>query len=355
MPQKKGQPIVKIGTDMGLPLKLQPSFRLKDAPARELQVVDHSGFQSIIDVVRQKRDGAGASEAAGSEAGGGETTGGEAADGEAAAGEAAGGEAAGGAAADAPAHNTRGGPVPIERFSDSKHSSFSEYELGRLGARHDRVRDMSYAEATQKLEDMGLQAEAWLQEVRSIITQMDVILSEIPEEQQVAVSAMQEALMEMIGEAEGDDEAEDGDGGQCEQCDPMETSDAKQTEEERVAAAYFEEVQEAVGWSTEGAPPSPPLAVLRASRNGCAGGLLLTRFELLWVKVGGHYSQADFRVCLREIERASPSLLKSPFGSRADLTISARGQAPERFECGSALADVEMFSLELATAAGAIP
>ena len=80
---------------------------------------------------------------------------------------------------------------------------------------------------------------------------------------------------------------------------------------------------------TEGAPPSPPLAVLQASHNGCAGGLLLTHFELLWIKAGCHFSDAQLRVPLRQIERAGASLLKSPFGSRAELLVATRGyQAP---------------------------
>ena len=35
-PAKKGQPNIKIGTDMGLPHDMQPTFRLKQSPAREL-------------------------------------------------------------------------------------------------------------------------------------------------------------------------------------------------------------------------------------------------------------------------------------------------------------------------------
>ena len=96
--------------------------------------------------------------------------------------------------------------------------------------------------------------------------------------------------------------------------------------------------------------------MLRASHNGCAGGLLLTQFELLWIKSGSHFSDAQLHVDLRQIERAGASLLKSPFGSRAELLVTMRGeQAPVRFACGSALADVELFSLELATAVAAIP
>ena len=242
--------------------------------------------------------------------------------------------------------------VQPDHFMHSEYSQRDDYEAQRLGSRHVQTRDVTYAEATQKLEEMGLEAEAWLHEVRRIVTQMDIILDEIPPEHAAAARALQSALLDMIVEAEDeDDETEEGEP-VCEPCDTAEPTDA-----ECRAAAYFEEVTEAVGWSTEdAAPPSPPLAVLRASRNGCDGGLLLTHFELLWIKAGCHFSDAQLRVPLREIERASPSLFKSPFGSRAELLIGTRGeQVPMSFACGSALADVELFSLELATAVAAIP
>ena len=74
--------------------------------------------------------------------------------------------------------------------------------------------DVSYAEATQKLEDMGLPAEAWLHEVRRIVVQMDIILDEIPPEQRAAALALQSALMEMVADgADGDDDDAEGGGG----------------------------------------------------------------------------------------------------------------------------------------------
>lgn len=158
-------------------------------------------------------------------------------------------------------YNTRGAAAPIDRFSDSKHSTFSEYELSRLGARHERTRDVSYFEATQKLEEMGLQAEAWLHEVRRIVTQMDIILDEMPPEHAAAARALQSALIEMVAEAEVADEGEEG--GECEACEACDDEGTPSesnapTDAERAAAAYFQEVTEAVGWSSEGAPPSPP-------------------------------------------------------------------------------------------------
>ena len=245
-----------------------------------------------------------------------------------------------------------------DMFMHSEHSERDDYKARNLGSRNGKVRDVSYDEATRRLEEMGLQAEAWLHEVRRVCVQMDIILDEIPLEQAAAVRALQAALIEMLddaGEAADDDQS----GESCEPCEPCEPSapeESNTTEAERVAAAFFQEVTEAVGWSTDGAPPSPPLAVLHASYNGCAGGLLLTKFELLWIKAGNHFSEAQLRLPLREIDRAGASLLKSPFGSRAELLVSSRGErTPVRFACGSALADVELFSLELATAVAAIP
>jgi hypothetical protein len=342
---------------------------LLDEPATggEMAGGETAGGETAGGATVQQRNAGSASEAAGSDAGGIEAgdveAGGVEAHGVEAAGvEAAGFEAAGGMASGVEAAGvrpvTRAAPKPVERFSESEHSTFSAYELSRLGARHDRVRDVSYTEAVQKLEEMGLRSETWLHEVRRICTQMDIILDDIPSEHAAAARALQAALVEMLDDAgEADDDDQSGESCEpCELCEPSEPDGSSMTEAERVATAYFQEVTEAVGWSTEGAPPSPPLAVLRASHNGCAGGLLLTHFELLWIKVGSHFSDAQLRMPLREIERAGASLHKSPFGSRAEMLVATRGEkTPLRFACGSALADVELFSLELATAVAAIP
>ena len=75
--------------------------------------------------------------------------------------------------------------------------------------------------------------------------------------------------------------------------------------------------------------------------------------KLLWVASGCYVSQAKFAsLFVRFTESAT--LSKSPFGNRAALAISTRGHAPEEFACGTALGDLELFSLELATAAAAI-
>ena len=167
-PQKKGTPVILVGTDLSHDER--DSFRLsllQDAPTREQQITSRDKWESIVAATRRKRTAAAGGEAAGGEADGAEADGAEAA----VCDEAAGDEDV---AADRPV--TRGGAVPIERFSESQHSTFSDYELGRLGARHVRTRDVSYAEATQKLEEMGLQAEVWLHEVRRVCTQMDIVI-----------------------------------------------------------------------------------------------------------------------------------------------------------------------------------
>eukprot|EP00966_Prymnesium_polylepis_P011105 255303-Prymnesium_polylepis.1 len=164
--------------------------------------------------------------------------------------------------------------VQPEHFMHSKHSERNDHDAQRLGSRHAKVRDVSYSEAAAKLEEMGLQAEAWLHEVRRIVVQMEIILDEIPPEHAAAAQALQLALIEMLDEGEDQDEGEEGDASErCEPCDTAQpdapAESQRPTEAERVATAYFEEVAAAVEWSTEGtAPPSPPLAVLRASHNG---------------------------------------------------------------------------------------
>ena len=83
--------------------------------------------------------------------------------------------------------------VQSEFFMHSEHNSLrDDREARRLGTRHARVRDVSYEEATRRLDEMGLDSEAWLHEVRTIITQMDVILADFPEEHAPAVRALQE-------------------------------------------------------------------------------------------------------------------------------------------------------------------
>ena len=166
---------------------------------------------------------------------------------------------------------------PPEFFMHSKDSVRDDYKSRHLGSRNGRVRDTSYDEAVQKLEEMGLEAEAWLSEVRRIIVQADIILANVPEEHAHAARALQEALIELMGEAD-DEHADAEEPAACEACEPV---------QEAIAAAFFESVREELAWSAEsGTLPSPPLAVLKASYRGCAGGLLLTASQLLWVPMG---------------------------------------------------------------------
>ena len=83
-------------------------------------------------------------------------------------------------------------------------SSVCDYKSLNLGSRNGAVRDVSYATATQRLEEMGLQSEAWLHELR---TQMDIILDSIPSVQVGAVSALQDAMLAILVNAEGEDTA----------------------------------------------------------------------------------------------------------------------------------------------------
>ena len=137
-------------------------------------------------------------------------------------------------------------------------SSVCDYKSLNLGSRNGAVRDVSYATATQRLEEMGLQSEAWLHELRTIVTQMDIILDSIPSVQVGAVSALQDAMLAILVNAEGEDTAR-----RAPTCEPTELTRAA----ECGRGAYFAEVQEAVRWSTEGMPPSPALTVPSPCRH----------------------------------------------------------------------------------------
>jgi len=135
--------------------------------------------------------------------------------------------------------------------------------------------------------------------VRLLIDQSDAIIADLPPEQRAAARVLQDALIDMVGDGdENDDGDEDDDGADntqpCEPCEPV----PEVTEQELVAAAYFARVREELGWEQMGPLPSPSLAMLSASYNGCAGGLLLTSGQLLWMAKGAHFSEAGLRVPL---------------------------------------------------------
>ena len=145
-----------------------------------------------------------------------------------------------------------------DHFMHSQSSVRDDYKSWNLGSRNGAVRDVSYAAATQRLEEMGLQSDAWLHELRTIVTQMDIILDCIPSVQVDAVSALQDAMLAILVNAEGEDTAR-----RAPTCEPTELTRAA----ECGRGAYFAEVQEAVRWSTEGMPPSPALTVPSPCRH----------------------------------------------------------------------------------------
>ena len=179
--------------------------------------------------------------------------------------------------------------------------------MERSGSRHDRVRDVTYNELiqerktwTQQKEEQALQTAAWMHEVDQLVEQCEAIVREMPPEHAPVIRALQDALMELVAEGEGSD----GDVGstdmECEPCPPSEPTEPEQqqaTEQEQVAAAFFNQVAEELAWTDPtGALPSEPLAMLRASLDGCAGGLILTPHQLMWVAAGSHFSRARVRV-----------------------------------------------------------
>ena len=149
------------------------------------------------------------------------------------------------------------------------------------------------------------------------------------------------------GSSPGDDE--------CSVCEPEPTEPSKC---ERVASAFFEQVAEELAWTDPTSGGSPPLAVLGASYDGGASGLILTPYQLMWVAVGCHFSQARVQVPLGSIRQQRATLLRSPFGNRAEFTFATHAHASGsmiRFPCGSRLAAVEAFAREVAMAMEAIP
>ena len=111
---------------------------------------------------------------------------------------------------------TRGACNPVVRFSESEHSTFSSYELGRLNARHDRTRDESYDEVRQRAEQITaerdqqkqradeyearLMAEA--QKVRDLMGQLEqaVEAQKLPAEERSVAEQLQQAVATMIDE-----------------------------------------------------------------------------------------------------------------------------------------------------------
>ena len=179
-----------------------------------------------------------------------------------------------GAEVSAPQQEQRTSVQP-DLFMHSQSSVRDDYKSWNLGSRNGAVRDVSYAAATQRLEEMGLQSEAWLHELRTIVTQMDIILDCIPSVQVDAVSALQDAMLAILVNAEGEDTAR-----RAPACEPTELTRAAEWEGRGLLRRG---PGGSVRWSAD--PRHAALAsahravtVLRAPRKSCAGGLMLTRF-----------------------------------------------------------------------------
>ena len=129
-----------------------------------------------------------------------------------------------GAETSAPQQEQRKSVQP-DHFMHSQSSVRDDYKSWNLGSRNGAVRDVSYAAATQRLEEMGLQSEAWLHELRTIVTQMDIILDCIPSVQVDAVSALQDAMLAILVNAESEDTAR-----RAPACEPTELTRAAEWE-----------------------------------------------------------------------------------------------------------------------------
>ena len=252
------------------------------------------------------------------------------------------------------------GPTPAYK------PAWSAYDDGRRGTRHARTRDVSYDELVKQREDwerqkeeQALQTEAWLHEVDQLVMQCEVIVREMPPEHAPAIRALQEALMEMVADAEGDVDIAEIDGAAME-CDPCEEDEPEPceiaTESEQVATAFFERIADELAWTDPtSALPSPPLGLLAASFEGCTGGLLLTAHQLMWVAAGAHFSQARVRIPLISIREQRSLQHRSPFGSHAEFVVVDVCGSTIKFACGSRLGAVEAFSREVAMSIEALP
>jgi hypothetical protein len=260
-----------------------------------------------------------------------------------------------------PRRSTRENAGVIDgRFSDSIHSGSGMDS--RLGGRHERVHKHSRADLQRQLEERTLQTEAWLHEVQQLIDQCEGIVREMPPEHAPVVRVLQEALMELVTDAEGTDEAVDGasDAMECDPCAPDATEcESDATEQEQVASAFFQQVAEELAWTNPtGALPVDPLAVVRASFNGRTGGLMLTSHHLAWIAKDTHISKAHVRLPLSSIREQRASLLKSPFGNLSEFLVATSEHATGsyiRFACGSDLAATEAFAREVVMAMDALP
>eukprot|EP00964_Phaeocystis_antarctica_P074843 scaffold46092_cov59-Phaeocystis_antarctica.AAC.1 len=73
-----------------------------------------------------------------------------------------------GAETSAPQQEQRKSVQP-DHFMHSQSSVRDDYKSWNLGLRNGAVRDVSYAAATQRLEEMGLQSEAWTSSAQSLL------------------------------------------------------------------------------------------------------------------------------------------------------------------------------------------
>ena len=138
--------------------------------------------------------------------------------------------------------------VPVQPFSSSDHSLRTDHDAHRLGSRHDRVRETSYDEAMAQVEEVTLQYEAMVHEVRTLIDVADRLLQDVPPEQSRAAFFLQQGLMDMLAEVEEPvDDVE-----LCAPCVDEETVCETGTQE--TATAFFRQVTSHLAWSSQSGP-----------------------------------------------------------------------------------------------------
>mmetsp|Transcript_24351 Transcript_24351/g.62202 ORF Transcript_24351/g.62202 Transcript_24351/m.62202 type:complete len:226 (+) Transcript_24351:292-969(+) len=100
-------------------------------------------------------------------------------------------------------------PQPIERFSESDHSTFTEYELSRLGVRHDRVTDKDIDEARSTEPSLAAELDSLFSRVRAATSApcgSDPTSELVGEMERTVATLLHAALVECLAAAGMDEE-----------------------------------------------------------------------------------------------------------------------------------------------------
>ena len=100
-------------------------------------------------------------------------------------------------------------PQPIERFSESDYSEYTEYELSRVGVRHDRVTDEDIDEARSTEPSLAAELDSLFSRVRAAASATcgaDPTSELVGEMERTAATLLHAALVECLAAAGMDEE-----------------------------------------------------------------------------------------------------------------------------------------------------